>query len=617
MLRALPSILPLSALALALACTPGGPQPQKKEAPPEKTAEAKPSADEARAFVADVDAKLRELTVAASKAEWEKSTNITDETEAAAAKANERLMEYMAGAMKRAAEFDGIDLDPATARQLHLLRVSASPPPAPADAAKREELANLGAKMEGLYGKGKACEGDVCRDLGQLEDVINKSRNYDELLKAWKDWHGIAREIRPLYVRFVELANDGARGIGYADLGELWRAGYDMTPAEFEAESERLWQQVKPLYEELHCYARGKLSEHYGADKVPVDGLIPAHILGNMWAQEWGNIYPLVAPYPGKTSIDVTAALEKAGYDELKLVRLGESFFTSLGLDPLPATFWERSMFTKPADRDVVCHASAWDVDYNDDLRIKMCIKIDAEDMITVHHELGHNYYFHYYYKLPILFQQGAHDGFHEAIGDALALSVTPAYLKQIGLIDQVAGDPEALINQQMRDALDKIGFLPFGKLIDQWRWDVFSGKITPDRYNAAWWELRAKYQGLQPPEARTEEDFDPGAKYHIPANVPYTRYFLARILQFQFHRALCKAAGHTGPLHECSIYGSKEAGARLQAMLELGASKPWPDALEALTGSREMDASALIEYFEPLQAWLKEQNAGKTCGWK
>ncbi|HRI07369.1 MAG TPA: M2 family metallopeptidase [Nannocystaceae bacterium] len=615
--------LPCSALLLLPALAACGPNKKefKIEREPISPAPAQVvSAPDARAFVDRVDADLRELLVAASAAEWEKNTNITDATEAAAAKANEKVMEYLGRAIREAGDFGTVG-DPDTYRKLHLLGVTSSPPPAPSDAAKREELAALGSKMEGIYGKGKHCvtkgKKETCRDLGELSDVIAASRDYDELLDAWKGWHQIAREIRPLYARFVALANEGAHELGAADLGQLWRAAYDMTPAQFEAESERLWEQVQPLYEQLHCYVRAELGEKYGTGRVPQDGLIPAHLLGNMWAQEWGNIYPLVTPYPGKTSIDVTAALKSAGYDEIKMVKLGESFFTSLGLDPLPQTFWERSMFQKPEGREVVCHASAWDVNLNDDLRIKMCIKINAEDMVTIHHELGHNYYYHYYYKLPVLFQNGAHDGFHEAIGDAIALSITPRYLKKIGLIDRVAKDKEAVINQMMQDALDKIGFLPFGKLIDQWRWDVFSGKITPDRYNAGWWELRAKYQGVAPPEPRSEEDFDAGAKYHIPANVPYTRYFLARILQFQFHKALCEAAGHEGPLHECSIYGSKEAGARLQAMLELGASRPWPDALEALTGSRQMDAGPMIEYFEPLSEWLAEQNKGRTCGWK
>ncbi len=390
-----------------------------------------------------------------------------------------------------------------------------------------------------------------------------------------------------------------------------------MPAADFEKETDRLWGQVKPLYDDLHCYVRAQLVKKYGKDKVNPEGPIPAHLTGNMWAQEWAYLYPMVEPYKGQASLDVTAALKKQKYDEVKMVKLGESFFTSLGLDPLPQTFWQRSMFKKPADREVVCHASAWDVTYSDDLRIKMCIKINEEDLTTIHHELGHNYYFHYYYQLPVLFQQGANDGFHEAIGDALTLSITPEYLKKVGLLNALPPKNEKnLINLQMKDALDKVAFLPFGRMIDQWRWDVYSGKTPPAGYNAAWWELRKKYQGVSAPIARSEADFDPGAKYHIPANVPYMRYFLARILQFQFHRALCKAAGFQGPLNECSIYGNKAAGEKLRALLAMGSSKPWQEALFAMTGERTMDASALTDYFQPLQTWLKKQNEGQKCGW-
>jgi peptidyl-dipeptidase A len=375
---------------------------------------------------------------------------------------------------------------------------------------------------------------------------------------------------------------------------------------------------VKPLYDDLHCYVRGRLQKHYGKDKVPDGKPIPAHLLGNMWAQEWNNIYPLVEPYKNAANLDVQGALAAQKWDARRVVRTAEAFFTSLGLDKLPDTFWERSQFTKPRDREVVCHASAWDVQYDDDLRVKVCIPTPAreEDLETLHHELGHDYYFHAYYKLPYLFQNGANDGFHEAIGDSLVLSMTPGYLKQLGLIPSVPHDQKALIDVQLKDALSKVAFLPFGKVIDQWRWDVFSGKIAPADYNKSWWALREKYQGIAPSVNRDESQFDPAAKYHIASNTPYMRYFLARILQFQFYRSMCEAAGHKGPLHECNFYGSKEAGARLWQMLSLGASKPWPDALEAMTGSRQMDASALVEYFQPLQAWLKEQNKGQQCGW-
>ena len=588
-------------------------------AEPLAKATAEPTAQDVRQFAEHVNTELKRLWVRQSTADWIKSTYITDDTERNSATANEEVLAFLNQAIKQAARFKdvkGVDAD--SARTLYLLRVSSSLA-APDDAAKRAELAAIAAKLEGLYGKGKYCGKDgkaACKDLEDLSEVMAKSRDYNELLNAWVGWHTISPPMRPLYERLVSLSNEGAREIGFSDLGALWRSGYDMPPEDFEKESQRLWGQVKPLYDDLHCYVRAQLARHYGEDKVPAGKPIPAHLLGNMWAQEWNNVYNLVEPYKGQPSLDVDAELKKQKYDPVRMVKMGEGFFTSLGLKPLPETFWQRSQFTKPRDREVVCHASAWDVTFDNDLRVKMCIKPTEEDLVTIHHELGHNYYFTYYYQLPALYQQGANDGFHEAIGDAITLSITPGYLKQMGLLKDVPKGDKGLINLQMKDAMEKVAFLPFGLLVDQWRWEVLSGRVKPEDYNKAWWALREKYQGVRAPVERTEADFDPGAKYHVPANVPYTRYFLARILQFQFHRALCQAAGFKGPLHECSVYGNKEAGKRLQAMLELGASKPWPDALEALTGQRQMDASAILEYFAPLRSWLQEQNKGQKCGW-
>jgi peptidyl-dipeptidase A len=602
--------------ALILGCDSGGGGGKTAKPDGEGGGGEDPGTD-ARAFVGQVDTDLRALWIEAETKAWDQATNITPETEKAAAEAHEKVMAYLNKTIPEAAKFDGTEVDEDTRRQLDLLKRATSLP-APSDAAQRKELAALATEMQSMYGKGKYCKTEKdCRDLGTLSDVLANSRKYDELLDAWVGWRTISKPMRAKYQRFAELANAGAKEINYGDTGQLWRSGYDMSPAELEQEVERLWQQVRPLYEQLHCHVRAKLAKKYGKKRVPKDGLIPAHLLGNMWAQEWANIYPLMEPHKGQPSINVTKALNDNSYDATKMVKQAESFFVSLGLDPLPATFWERSMLVKPEDRDVVCHASAWDPAYADDLRIKMCIKINMEDLVTIHHELGHNYYYHYYYKLPVLYQAGAHDGFHEGIGDTLALSVTPKYLKQIGLLKEVSDDDKAVINKQMQDALDKIAFLPFGVMIDKWRWGVFSGDIKPENYNAAWWELRKQYQGIAPPVERSEEDFDPGAKYHIPANTPYLRYFLARILQFQFHKALCESAGHEGPLHTCSIYDSKEAGKKLQAMLEMGASKPWPDALETVAGTRKMDAGPLMEYFQPLSGYLEQQNKGRTCGWQ
>ncbi|HSN91957.1 MAG TPA: M2 family metallopeptidase [Anaeromyxobacteraceae bacterium] len=596
-------------------------------ASPQTAGPTKPTAAEARAFVDAADAELKRLWIRSSTAEWIKSTYITDDTERNAAALSEDVMAFLSRAIRDSARFAGAGADPETERKLHLLRI-ASPLPAPGDPARRAELAGIAARLEGIYGKGKVC-GPLrspgkdapaaragCRDLQDLEEILATSRDPETLLAAWKGWHGISREMRPLYRRLAELSNEGAREIGFADLGELWRAGYDMTPAEFERETDRLWQEVRPLYEQLHCHVRARLQDRYGKSLVPDGRPIPAHLLGNMWAQDWSYLYPLLAPYPSQPSLDVDAALKRQRWSPARMARTGEAFFTSLGLAPLPATFWERSQLVKPPGREVVCHASAWDVTFSGDLRIKMCIRPTEEDLVTIHHELGHNYYQRAYLHLPALFQNGANDGFHEAIGDAVALSITPGYLKSLGLLARVPADDRGVVNFQMKRALDKIAFLPWGKLVDQWRWDVFAGRVGPDRYNAAWWELRERFQGVSPPAPRSEEDFDPGAKYHVPANVPYTRYFLAFVYQFQFHRALCQAAGFRGPLHQCSIFGSKEAGAKLEAMMRLGASRPWPEAYAAITGTARPDASALLEYFAPLRAWLERQNAGRTCGW-
>ncbi|MCC6644374.1 MAG: M2 family metallopeptidase [Polyangiaceae bacterium] len=595
------------------ACPPAAP-PVASAAPVDRPA----TVDEARAFFTKVDGDLRKLWASRETMGFVNLTYITEDTERLAAQMEEAAMEYLGRAIKDARRFDGLELPPDLARMRHLLRLAGTVP-APDDAKARGELAQILSQMQGIYGKGKYCPPRLkgkCQDLGELSKILKTSRKYDELTEAWVGWHAISPPIRDKFSRYVELGNQGAKEIGFKDLGELWRSGYDMPAQAFEADLERLWQQVKPLYDDLHCYTRGKLQKQYGKDKVHDKAPIPAQLLGNRWAQEWMDIYPLVEPYPGQASLDIERSLAKQKYDEIKLVKLGERFFTSLGMDPLPKTFWERSMFKKPRDREVVCHASAWDVTYSDDLRIKMCIKIDEEDLITIHHELGHNYYFHAYNKLPILFQQGANDGFHEGIGDTLALSVTPRYLADQKLLDKVPDNPKAETNHLLRMALDKVAFLPFGLLIDKWRWDVMSGTTPKEKYNEAWWALRKRYQGVDAPVARTEADFDPGAKYHIPGNTPYIRYFLARIYQFQFHKALCAAAGHKGPLHTCSIYGNKAAGERLQAMLALGASKPWPEAMRAITGGDQADAGPLLEYFAPLSTWLKEQNKGQACGW-
>jgi peptidyl-dipeptidase A len=574
---------------------------------------------DSKAFLKNANDTLLRLSNEASEATWVQETYITQDTEKLASRANDAYTRQVTAFAKRAATLEPSAADAADKRQLMLLHNSQTMA-APNDPKEGTELSQLVTAMDSLYGKGKYCPDgesgeESCLDIEKITDILATSRDPKRIREVWEGWHTVSPPMKPKYVRFVELSNKGARELGFADTGAMWRSRYDMPPDDFAREMDRLWGQLRPLYLSLHTYVRARLREKYG-DMVPADGPIPAHLLGNIWAQDWSNVYDLVAPAGSPRTYSLTDILKARKVSPLDMVHYGERFFTSIGFEPLPKTFWERSLFVKPRDRDVVCHASAWYLDNMDDLRIKMCIDQTAEDFSTVHHELGHDFYAREYnHRQPMIFRDSANDGFHEAIGDTIALSVTPEYLVKIGLLDK-APDASGDIPLLMKMALEKLAFLPFGLVVDQWRWQVFNGQIAPDRYNQAWWDLREKYQGIRPPSARGEEFFDPGAKYHVASNTPYARYFLAAVLQFQFHRALAKTAGCTMPLNRCSIYGNAAAGERLRKALALGASQPWPQALEALTGETQMDASAMADYFAPLKAWLDRQNEGRKTGW-
>jgi peptidyl-dipeptidase A len=575
----------------------------------------KPTAADAKAFVENAEAQLEKANAFSARAAWVRANFITADTQWLEAKASAEGTELATRLAKEAARYDGVAADPVTARKLKLLKLYLVAPAADRPGAA-DELANLLTKLDSTYSTGKFDFKGKPITLNDAEDVLAKSRDPAELKTVWEGWHNTARVMKSDYQQFAKLSNEGAVSLGYKDTGALWRSNYDMAPDEFAAETDRVWKQVEPFYKNLHCYVRARLNEQYGDAVQPRTGPIRADLLGNMWAQQWGNIYDVVQPKGVTSSYDLDKLLVEKGYDATKMVKTGEAFYSSLGYAPLPDTFWERSLITRPRDREVVCHASAWNLDDKDDIRIKMCTKVNADDFRTVHHELGHNYYQRAYKNQPVLFRGAANDGFHEAIGDFAALSAsTPTYLQQIGLLEKVPGEQED-IPFLLKMALDKIAFMPFGLLVDRWRWQVFSGETTPDEYNSDWWKLRLQYQGLTPPADRPADAFDPGAKYHVPGNTPYTRYFLAHIYQFQFHRAACKQAGWKGPLHRCSVYDQKAMGAKFNAMMELGQSQPWPETLKVFTGETRTDASAVADYFKPLNTWLVKQNKGERCGW-
>lgn len=580
---------------------------------------AAPTPADVDAFLKDAETKLDAMTLDASRIQWVNATYITDDTDALAAKSSAEITDFQVKLALEAAKLQKVaGLTADQKRKLDLLRGGITLP-APTTPGAADTLATLSTKMTSAYGKGKGTLDGKPINGSDIEAAMGTIRDPAKLTEMWVSWHdNVGAPLRDDYARAAGIANQGARELGYKDVGAMWRSGYDMSPEAFGALTDKLWRDVEPLYKALHTYTRWKLNEKYGDKVQPKTGPIRADLLGNMWAQEWGNIYDIVAPKgSGDLGYDIGELLSAKGYDPVKMVKTGEGFYSSLGFAPLPDTFWTRSQIVKPADREVVCHASAWDIDSLDDLRIKMCTKVNSDDFVTIHHELGHNYYQRAYKAQPFLYKNGANDGFHEAIGDFVALSITPQYLVDINLLDtaKVPGEDKD-IGLLLRQAMDKVAFLPFGLLVDKWRWGVFSGAIKTTDYQAAWDALRLQYQGIKPPVERGETKFDPGAKYHIPAQVPYTRYFLARLLQFQFYKAACDQAGWKGPLHRCSFFGNKEVGAKLNAMLELGQSKPWPEALEAFTGTREISGAAMAEYFAPLKAWLDEQNKGKPSGW-
>lgn len=593
--------------------------PPVPEGYPEDVADKITDEAQAKQFLAEYNSTAETVWNAYTEASWSYNTNINEANKQIMLEKNLEMANHTKTYGLEARKYDTSDFQDSSVKRI-LKKLSDLERAVLSDDDLRE-YNNLLASMETTYSVAKVCKDDgTCLPLDpDLNKIMAESRDYDELLFAWQGWRNASgRELRQNYVRYVELANLAARSNGHADNGAFWRSLYE-TPT-FEEDLEALWKDLQPLYLNLHSYVRRALFKKYGAKRINLKGPIPAHLLGNMWAQTWSGIMDLVNPYPNAAQVDVTQAMIANGWDANRMFNESENFFTSVGLLPMPEEFWQKSMLEKPTDgREVVCHASAWDFYNRKDFRIKQCTVINMDDLITVHHEMGHVQYFLQYKDQPISFRDGANPGFHEAIGDVLALSVsTPKHLHSIGLLDKLEENAESTINFLMSIALDKIAFLPFGYLMDQWRWKVFDGRISSSEYNKEWWNLRLKYQGLCPPVTRTEVDFDPGAKFHIPANVPYVRYFISFVIQFQFHKALCEAAGHTGPLHNCDIYQSKEAGKLLGDVMKLGFSKPWPEAMAMITGQPQMSVQPLMEYFQPLITWLEQENAknGDVLGW-
>ena len=571
-------------------------------------------------FLANVELENKKDGPVIYSASWISSNFITYDSQKVIADYGTKSTLKSLERSREAASFDGLDTSKENQRMLNILKSSFVMPP-PLDEELASELSEITTSLEAMYGSGEYCfDGEECYDLEAFESIIDNSRDPNELLRAWEGWHEIGKPMKPMYMRMVDIGNQGSVDLGYEGLSDLWFSKYDMPAEDFLDDTDRVWSEVKPLYDALHCHVRAKLNEHYGDEVISKTGPLPVHMLGNMWGQSWSNIYDLV--YEEKLDskyIDVTKIINEKSLSEIEMVEYAEDFFISMGFKPLPKTFWERSLFVKPRDRSVVCHASAWNLDpANNDLRIKMCIEKNEEDFITIHHELGHIFYYQAYNHIPTVFQAGANDGFHEAFGDLLTLSITPDYLVDIGFIseDDAEEAKQAPIGLLMKQALDGVVIVPWALMLDKWRSGVFDGEIDESNLNSSWWSLREEYQGINTSYERSENYFDPGAKYHIPGNTPYTRYYLASIMQYQFHEALCNLIDYDGYLHECSIYGNKEAGDRIISTMAMGQSLPWQDAFENLTGSRQLSGKSIMNYYAPLKEWLDEENKNRTCGW-
>jgi len=571
-------------------------------------------------FLANVELENKKDGPVIYSASWISSNFITYDSQKVIADYGTKSTLKSLERSREAASFDGLDTSKENQRMLNILKSSFVMPP-PLDEELASELSEITTSLEAMYGSGEYCfDGEECYDLEAFESIIDNSRDPKELLRAWEGWHEIGKPMKPMYMRMVDIGNQGSVDLGYEGLSDLWFSKYDMPAEDFLDDTDRVWSEVKPLYDALHCHVRAKLNEHYGDEVISKTGPLPVHMLGNMWGQSWSNIYDLVyEEKPDSKYIDVTKIINEKSLSEIQMVEYAEDFFISMGFKPLPKTFWERSLFVKPRDRSVVCHASAWNLDpANNDLRIKMCIEKNEEDFITIHHELGHIFYYQAYNHIPTVFQAGANDGFHEAFGDLLTLSITPDYLVDIGFIseddaEEAKQDPIGLL---MKQALDGVVIVPWALMLDKWRSGVFDGEIDESNLNSSWWSLREEYQGINTSYERSENYFDPGAKYHIPGNTPYTRYYLASIMQYQFHEALCNLIDYDGYLHECSIYGNKEAGDRIISTMAMGQSLPWQDAFENLTGSRQLSGKSIMNYYAPLKEWLDEENKNRTCGW-
>ncbi|KAG9486097.1 hypothetical protein GDO78_008918, partial [Eleutherodactylus coqui] len=586
---------------------------------------------DAQKFLEEYQREAEPRSYQANLAQWEYNTNITTENADKMNAAAATWSEFYKNASDLSAQYpiDDVTNDTVKLQLIYLGNKGSAILP-------NDKYARLNAilnEMSTIYSTQTVCSPDGTRCLAfepGLDQIMLDSTNYEERLWAWEGWRAEAgKKMRKLYEEYVDLENEAARLNGYQDYGDYWRGNYKTLTNDIEYSYDgndllndvnSTFYKILPLYKDLHAYVRSRLQEKYGSDYISSEGGLPAHLLGDMWGRFWTNLYPLVVPYPNTESIDVTDTMVAEKWTVDRMFKEAEKFFESVNLFRLNDNFWNNSMLQEPSDgRKVVCHPTAWDMGMND-FRIKMCSKVNMEDFLTVHHEMGHIQYDMAYHHLPMLLRSGANEGFHEAVGEIMSLSAaTPEHLKSLQLLpSSFIETEETKINFLLRQALTIVGTLPFTYMLELWRWRVFSGEIPKDKWMQTWWDMKREMVGVVEPVGHDESYCDPAALFHVANDYSFIRYYTRTIYQFQFQDALCKIANRSNPLYSCDITNSTAAGDKLRSMLELGNSKPWTEALKSITGGTKIDVQPLLNYFEPLHTWLRNNNTAKnrTVGW-
>uniref|UniRef100_UPI0039BD93C6 Angiotensin-converting enzyme 2 n=1 Tax=Homo sapiens TaxID=9606 RepID=UPI0039BD93C6 len=584
--------------------------------------------EQAKTFLDKFNHEAEDLFYQSSLASWNYNTNITEENVQNMNNAGDKWSAFLKEQSTLAQMYPLQEIQNLTVKlQLQALQQNGS---SVLSEDKSKRLNTILNTMSTIYSTGKVCNPDNPQECLLLEPGLNEimanSLDYNERLWAWESWRSeVGKQLRPLYEEYVVLKNEMARANHYEDYGDYWRGdyevngvdGYDYSRGQLIEDVEHTFEEIKPLYEHLHAYVRAKLMNAYPSYISPI-GCLPAHLLGDMWGRFWTNLYSLTVPFGQKPNIDVTDAMVDQAWDAQRIFKEAEKFFVSVGLPNMTQGFWENSMLTDPGNvQKAVCHPTAWDLGKGD-FRILMCTKVTMDDFLTAHHEMGHIQYDMAYAAQPFLLRNGANEGFHEAVGEIMSLSAaTPKHLKSIGLLSpDFQEDNETEINFLLKQALTIVGTLPFTYMLEKWRWMVFKGEIPKDQWMKKWWEMKREIVGVVEPVPHDETYCDPASLFHVSNDYSFIRYYTRTLYQFQFQEALCQAAKHEGPLHKCDISNSTEAGQKLFNMLRLGKSEPWTLALENVVGAKNMNVRPLLNYFEPLFTWLKDQNKNSFVGW-